>query len=288
MIPKTVVLPSADSIGKIARHDWERRHFLNYLLYIHNTAVEAGVNVETDPELKPYRDTAFPMYVDGLKAGIEYSDYSIVPIECWEADMSCFFMFQHIPVFNAYPNLGSFPPESFTDWNLYRALIEKEYLAETNLIIHPQFTQHHERRIKVRKILEANQERFNIDCTVRPQMDFWRVAQTCRASVHIPGSSSNMLDRGQLQLMALGVCTISPDIFTSLCAARAEPNVHYLCLRDDYSDLMDKIEWCQTHRDDCIQIGNNAKKLFAKHCTPERIWNYIGSRCRRKKDIPFT
>lgn len=133
------------------------------------------------------------------------------------------------------------------------------------------------RRAKARNILSGT--KCNLHTRMfNSQLDFWKFAQNCCASVHIPGSTSNCMDRGQLQLMGLGICTISPDIFCSLGDRRAEPNIHYVCIDDDFSNLEEKVYWCLEHREECIKIGNNAKKLFSETCTPLSIWQYIQRR----------
>jgi hypothetical protein len=182
-------------------------------------------------------------------------------------------MIHHIPLFKPYKNLGSIPQYSFLDWNEYREISKKQYTGNSNLVLHCQNFAVGSRRDWARN--QLMKENLNFCGKTWEQQEFWSLAQGCRVSVHIPGSAENCVDRGQLQLMGLGVCTLSPDLFCSLGDVRAEPNVHYVCMRDDMSDMIEKVNWCLSHREECVEIGNNAKKLFQQHCTPKSIWNYI-------------
>jgi len=41
-----------------------------------------------------------------------------------------------------------------------------------------------------------------------------------------------------------------------------KPWVHYVPVKDDFSDLQEKFAWCETHQDECIDMIANCKKLF--------------------------
>jgi hypothetical protein len=42
------------------------------------------------------------------------------------------------------------------------------------------------------------------------------------------------------------------------------PNVHYLLLKDDFSDVEEKLEWCKEHQAECLQIIKQANKFMAQ------------------------
>ena len=133
-----------------------------------------------------------------------------------------------------------------------------------------------ERRTRVQKMLRKRYGK-DLDCNWRgTQGAFWRNNQHCLASVCVPGACNNMLDRGHYELIGLGVCTISPFIPTILPWNRIlVPDQHYIVCKDDYSDLIEKIEWCRDNRQRCVEIGNNAKDLFTRYCTPDKYWEWI-------------
>ena len=257
--------------------------------YICGTARYCGIAVEHDASLKPFYTLAFPFIVDGQRVALDFSDYSIVRKEAFTGEVKHWFMFHHLPVFRPYPQLGAFPSETFHDWKQYYEMCRSPKPPKEKLILHPQVvlsgdsaSGFHDRRNKARKMLLAYKSPNNFALDIqdtRPQNEFWDLAMRCRVSVHIPGSTNNMIDRGQHQLFGLGVCTISTDLFCSFGDVRAEPNVHYVCIRDDFSDLLEKVEWCETHPQECERIGKNAQRLFQDNCVPHKIWQYVNRRC---------
>jgi hypothetical protein len=45
---------------------------------------------------------------------------------------------------------------------------------------------------------------------------------------------------------------------------RLIPYVHYIELKDDFSDLEEKIQWCETHQQECKQIVNNSNAFMSQ------------------------
>jgi hypothetical protein len=43
-----------------------------------------------------------------------------------------------------------------------------------------------------------------------------------------------------------------------------KPWVHYIPIKDNFSDIDEKFEWCEAHQDECEVIIKNAKALFQK------------------------
>lgn len=60
-----------------------------------------------------------------------------------------------------------------------------------------------------------------------------------------------------------------------------ENNIHYISIKSDFSDLIEKIEWCRQHDDECLTIANNAldlgKHLLAKQNMTSWIAKMINS-----------
>jgi hypothetical protein len=42
------------------------------------------------------------------------------------------------------------------------------------------------------------------------------------------------------------------------------PNIHYIEIKDDFSNLQEKFHWCENHPDECQIMINNCKALFQK------------------------
>ena len=276
LLPNKVVFPPRENwIRQPANPDQDEYHREFYQYFV-NAALYAGLEVTYDESLKAISNQAIPFFVDGVKCAYDISDYSVIQPQAWSAEFKCYFMLHHLPVFDVYPNLGSVPQQSFFDWDEYNRLVEGRYDCSSDLILHCQNLGHIARRRLARKILVDKGYNLTTECW--PVSDFWKLGQKCCTSVHIPGSTPHMLDRGQLQLMAMGVCTVSPNIYCSLGELRPEPNIHYVCIRDDFSNLIEKVDWCLANPIRCIEIGQNAKKLFNDSCTPHSIWKYIWKR----------
>lgn len=108
------------------------------------------------------------------------------------------------------------------------------------------------------------------------QIDFWKKHEQCLAAVCVPGANNNMIDRGHMELLGLGVCTISPQLNTRLAHNKIlVPNVHYIRCKDDYSDLLDIIEDLKSNKKNAKEIGENARKFFNDFWTPENYWDWI-------------
>jgi len=180
---------------------------------------------------------------------------------------------------SGFPMSHPFTPISFYDWREFRDMKKNiSYSCNSDMVLCMQRPRGAaiNRRNFVHKMLK---KRYgdNFGCNfVKEQREFWRTINNCLVHVCVPGARNDMLDRGQIQLMAFGCCTISP-LITDRIAWDQEliPNVHYIQCKSDYSDLIDKIEWCKSHRDNCVKIGNNAKKLFYETSTPEMLLKWL-------------
>lgn len=107
-------------------------------------------------------------------------------------------------------------------------------------------------------------------------VQYWTALNECFISVCVPGATENSFDRNQMEAIGLGVCVISPQIDIELpYKQRLIPGTHYIACQRDFSDIRDKIEWCKSNPKTCAEIGNNAKRLFAEYCTPEKHWEWI-------------
>ena len=53
-----------------------------------------------------------------------------------------------------------------------------------------------------------------------------------------------------------------PRVTTWLMETTLIPNKHYILLNDDFSDLQEKLEWCNNNQDKCIEIIKNANEFM--------------------------
>jgi hypothetical protein len=55
------------------------------------------------------------------------------------------------------------------------------------------------------------------------------------------------------------------------------PWVHYIPIKADLSDLIQTIEWCRTHDDECFEIARNALNYAMNNFTKNKLFNYLES-----------
>jgi len=173
----------------------------------------------------------------------------------------------NLPVFKFHciketDKIFAFPTVTFYDWNQYYELKSKINYKAKGYIIYRQraYGRSTERRNKVKEALSALK---NVKIGTIEQLDYWNEVNKCLVSIHVPGFCNNSLDRGQLQLMAFGCCTISPYLPEILPFGHSvTPGVHYIQCKDDYTNLTELINYCNNNTEKCLDIGNNAKQLF--------------------------
>ncbi len=168
---------------------------------------------------------------------------------------------------------------SFFDWDyFYKFRKTIKYNASRNIILNNQrpYGNATERRIYVQGVLK---DKYSEDVLINydlPQDTFLSNINQCLTYVHVPGYSNNMIDRAHVQMFAMGCCVITteiPNIFPN--NLKPIPNIHYIKCKDDYSDLIELIEWCKDNRKKCIEIGDNAKELFDLTLLPSSIEKQI-------------
>ena len=209
---------------------------------------------------------------------MDFSDYT--PLQLNPKDFKVPYFKWHYSIkvltypYNVYPLciLQDYDFEEFA-----RVRLQVMYTATGSLITNNQrpVSGAKERRTMVQQMLTAAYK-SDVSTTFIPQKTWWMSHDDCLVSVAVPGARNDMLDRGQLELMGLGVCVISPMITTVLMGHRTLISyMHYIAVKPDYSDLIKTINWCQTHREQCQTFGINARNLFDKVATPSVYWEYI-------------
>lgn len=283
-LPQRITLPN-ESI-------FEGGHQAGYWKYVRGTveALADSVKLEYSSELGRRCWSAFEILVDDEIVVIDFSDFHIVNTK--SSGCANWLRFHHTPAFMPYPNLGSFPPWSFWNWDDYtQAASGPQYTASGDYVVYrhsslenrmPNLVQ---RRTRAMELLTAHcGDRLRTGFIA--QSEYFRDCLESQVVVHIPGSHPHILDRTVQQMFALGVCVISPDLWTTCLEERPQAGVHYVGILDDYSDLPDKVDWVKNHPQQAVAIGQAAKQFFATHCTPEAIWRYVQKRVSEKRTAP--
>ena len=132
-----------------------------------------------------------------------------------------------------------------------------------------------ERRNHVHQLLTENFTDVDIaaDCD---QIEFWRQHENCLTAVCVPGATNNMVDRGQIELIGLGVCTISPKLLTVFPKQQTlKAGKHYIQCRNDYSDLVDILQDLQKNPEMAKNVGRHARRFYEKFYAPNKYWEWI-------------
>jgi len=249
------------------------RYHYNFLLQIFK---EAGVDIELCPNTE-LDTTHFVIGINNKKVLIDVSDDPKLHPKYKDYD-ACFKYHVTEHIHDGIKNLFPLGAMSFYNWDNYFELEPQlEYTCNNNIVLNNQrvYANAKERRSKVQNLLKDKYGN-EVDFKLTDQETYWKKTANCLVSVHVPGYRNDILDRGQFQMMAFGGCTISPKINTILpYNISLVPGVDYIQCKDDYSDLIEKIEWCKTHREECIKIGKNAKDLFMAFGLPRQIVNWI-------------
>lgn len=257
-----------------------QKYYDTHYKFIDQIFRAAGLEVEYY-KAEPLDDVRFEMYIDDKPIIMDFSDHkALYPLKK-SRDYHRYYKF-HCP--NVEPDklvvhtTIPFSPISFYDWGLtYRLFRSIAYTCNNDIILNNQVpgAAALKRRQEVQKILAATYgEHF--DTGMIPQLQYWRKIDNCLVSVCIPGARNDILDRGQWQYMAFGACTISPKLDIVLPEYTApEPGIHYIECKPDYSNLVELIEWCKTNRKECVDIGQNAKALFASTSTPAALIRWL-------------
>lgn len=255
--------------------DEGQRYYQSHYLFFKFLARAEGMAVREVH--MPRQGRGFEVRANGLRMLIDFGDHFQSAGDNDRFDLCFRYHYSHERHGN---ETRTFPltPISFYDWAEYHEL-QKEihYTAESDMVLN---NQKPGAAAKVRRTVVQTrlQKHYGaaFDMSITNKQGFWEKVQHCLVSVCVPGARNDILDRGQLQYWAFGACTISPLIDIRLPWFNLpQPGVHYVECAADFSDLVDRIEWCRNNRVACRTIGAAAKELFLGCCTPAQVWSWI-------------
>ena len=91
--------------------------------------------------------------------------------------------------------------------------------------------------------------------------------------IHIDGHVSAF--RLSYELSLSSVILIVKSNWNSWFSNMLEPYVHYVPVKEDLSDLVEKIKWCRDNDEKCIEIVYNAKCFYNKYLQKNSIFDYF-------------
>lgn len=250
-----------------------KRYYKRFYRFMIQSLRNAGAEI-TFTECTSVGQHKFMMTIDDCEVIIDYGDAKTLDESLLSYPYYLKFHYDkrlHAKYNNVYP----LTPVSFYDWPAFEELRPTiQYQAKGAAIVNRQrpYGNARERRQKVQNLLSRH-FKDRVKTRMVNQVDFWQEINEALVGVFVPGQRIDILDKGQLQYMAFGACTISPELCNTLPFFRdLIPNYHYLQCKPDFSDLTDIIKWCDNHREACKKIGQNAQDLFLTSCTPTKKW----------------
>ena len=66
------------------------------------------------------------------------------------------------------------------------------------------------------------------------------------------------------------VLMAKPRNFSWIMEDKLIPNIHYILLKDDYSNLEEKYKWCKNNLDKCKEISRNATQYMKQFLDIEK------------------
>lgn len=255
--------------------DTGQRYYNIHFLSVLNVFRHCGVDMALDA-ISTNTDRLFFCRIDDRWIGFDFTDAGL-----WQGP-------SNIPIFKfhhkrdeRFMNVYPFSPVSFHDWEqfgLLRRQVAYDPAGRTAIAMRqrPYGNAEHRRSEVMARLDMVYGQRFT--GSQLPQPEFWRDAGRVRLSVCVPGQNNNMLDRGQLQYMALGVATVSP-VLPEVLPFWEVLDGCYLACADSYDDLCSVIDGAD---DETLrEVGRKAAALFERTATPERLVEWI-DRCLRQ------
>ena len=93
--------------------------------------------------------------------------------------------------------------------------------------------------------------------------------------VHVDGHVSAF--RLSLELSMGSVLLIAESKYRLWFRRYLIPYEHYVPIRDDLSDLFDRIRWCRLNDEKCKDIASNAKKFYERYLQKDGVLDYMQS-----------
>lgn len=257
------------------RKEYQRYYKYHYTFFL-KLFEYAGLNIEFCPstEIDAVR---FTVNIDGKEVLIDFSDHLQLLPEV-EKYGYCFKSHYDYYTCHCYGNIFPFTPITFHNWDNYYNFKDKiKYKCNNNLILNNQkaYCGAKVRRLFVQDLLKKKYGN-DVDFSITDKETFYKKINNCLVAICVPGARNDIIDGGQLQRMAFGCCTISPILrAVGSYYKQLSPWVHYIPVKQDYLDLIEKIEWCKDNKGKCIEIGNNAKEFFAETYIPHKIVEWM-------------
>lgn len=87
-------------------------------------------------------------------------------------------------------------------------------------------------------------------------------------------------------LFSMNVLVMIPkSIYKIWARYYLKPDVHYIELEEDLSDLIEKYHWCEKNQDKCFEIIKNGNEIFDKYFSNEAVFDHSQNRLRQISNL---
>ncbi|HUY34960.1 MAG TPA: hypothetical protein VMV69_19590 [Pirellulales bacterium] len=185
-LPREVRVPP-ESVA--SEHGNNSYHYEAWRYLVGTVRALPEISLVFDPKLGMPCWSTYDLLVDGVRVGLDISDYVLVDGAVGGYDH--WLRFSFTPLFAPFPKIGSFPITSFLDWNEYERLSsELDYRAQGETIVYGQRDHSAEglpggktqRRQRVRELLAASYG-AKLDDAWTDREQFWRRAAAALVTV---------------------------------------------------------------------------------------------------------
>lgn len=103
--------------------------------------------------------------------------------------------------------------------------------------------------------------------------------------LHLPGHS--FAYRLSVELSMGSVIFLYPCEFSIWYLPLLKPYEHYIPLENGLSEteIFDKMDWCDAHPDECLQIAQNARDFYTTYLSYESTLNHLQSLCTKLSSV---
>lgn len=237
------------------------------------------VGIETASDLALHRPAPhfIPLVVDGTTTYVDFWNFS--QLSGYSSELPPYFKLQYNAAHEPYPNVMPLMPPSFPEWYVFFRLQEEPPFGSDNDIIcyRDRGMCFVPRRRKAYRLLAASRfrNRIRVKCWIDNEYKYMLDAMRSMVTLHVPGMWSHMMEWSHCQLFSCGVCVLTQELWTTCISVRPRAWEHYVPLADDLNDLIDQVSWCEDHRRECREIGQNAKQFWMDYLSPKTLWRHI-------------
>lgn len=224
-----------------------------------------------------------PFLFDGHECALDFSDFLQLPDKAVREKYDPLFKVNYAACHEAWPNVHPFGPWTIQDWDGFLTVqqMDIEYDASGEIYYWDRAPLHRSRRRKAHELLMASEFGHVLRLGRKHPEHFVNYTtwlEGCIKSLavlHVQGTWPHQAERTVTQCWAFGVCTLTHEIWIHCPTQIPEPWVHYVPVAVDLSDVVEKVRWCYTHREQCVEIGQNAKRFYDSFLSPAARFRHV-------------